>query len=236
MYGTNGFHPAALVTAGKVIRQDGKRLLPLRVYPFQYNPVAGVLRYHPEIHIQVKIKASGAAAEAEVEPLQVSAAPEALTGASGVLRIRTAGAGMVRLTYDELAAKGVPLATTDVASFALTYLGQSVDIRVLDGNNNHRLDAGELVVFYAEAASGRYNTNNVYFFSYGGAAGSRMAHARRDADRQRASLDDHHPDDPRREGYRLLQRLPPSGRRRITSSTGRSRSTPRRRSNRWTTA
>ena len=82
---------------------------------------------------------------------------------------------MVRLTYDDLAAKGVPLDTTDIATFAMTYLGQPVDIQVQDANNNQRLDPGELVIFYAEAYSGRYNTNNVYFFTYGGAPGARMA-------------------------------------------------------------
>ncbi len=176
VYRTNGFHPASLVASGDVVWQGGKRLLPLRVYPFQYNPVAGVVRYHPEIRIQVKLKEADAAAqpEAVADAGPALAAPQALTGTAGVLRIRTAAAGMVRLTYDELAAKGVPLGSTDTATFAMTYLGQPVDIRVLDGGNS-RLDPGELVVFYAEAASGRYNTNNVYFFSYGGAAGTRMA-------------------------------------------------------------
>ena len=166
--------PPHLVTSRDAIWQEGRRLLPLRVYPFQYNPVTGELRYHPEIRIQVRITSAAAAVQPESAPVWRPAAPQALAGTGGTLRIRTAAAGMVRLTYADLAAKGVPLATTDTATFAMTYLGQPVDIRVLDGGNS-RLDPGELVVFYAEAYSGRYSNENVYFFSYGGAAGARMA-------------------------------------------------------------
>ena len=177
VYRTNGFHPAALVTAGKVIRQDGQRLLPLRVYPFQYNPVAGVFRYHPEIHIQVKIKASGAAAQAEavVESPLVLAAPQGLTGSGGALRIRTGERGLYRLSYTDLVGAGVPVG--DTVSFAMAHLGQPIDIEVRDGGDG-RFDPGDRVVFYAEPYQGRYMTQNVYWFTWdGGVAGPRMARA-----------------------------------------------------------
>jgi hypothetical protein len=175
VYGTNGFYPSSLITSKEIVWQEGRRLLPLRVYPFQYNPITGELRYHPEIRIQVKTKTSAAAVQPEAALVSASeAAPQAVTGTGGTLRVRTAAAGMYRLTYDDLVAKGVPLATTDIATFAMTYLGQPVDIQVV-GDGDNRLESGELVVFYAEAYTGRYGTNNVYFFSYGGATGGRMA-------------------------------------------------------------
>jgi hypothetical protein len=170
-YRTNGFGPTALVTAGAVVWQNSQRLLPLRVYPFQYNPVAGQVRYHPEIRIQIQLSPAPAAAPAALAP---AAAPQTLAAGSGTLRIRTAAAGMVRLTYADLEAQGVPLATTDSATFALTGLGQPVALQVQDPNANHRLDPGELVIFYAEAPTSRYNLQNVYFFTYGAAAGTRM--------------------------------------------------------------
>ena len=171
VYRTNDFSPTALVTAGAVVWQNGKRLLPLRVYPFQYNPVAGQVYYHPEIHIQITLAPAPAAAPAALPP---APAPQPLAAGSGTLRIRTAAAGMVRLTYADLTAHGVPLATTDSDSFALTGLGQPVALQVQDPNANHRLDPGELVIFYAEAPTSRYNLQNVYFFTYGAAAGTRM--------------------------------------------------------------
>ena len=175
VYGTNAFYPASPIASREVVWQEGRRLLPLRVYPFQYNPVTGELRYHPEIRIQIKVKASASTLQPEAAPVSaIVAAPQAVTGTGGTLRIRTTAAGMHRLTYDDLNAKGVPLATTDTATFAMTYLGLPVDIQIV-GNGNNRLESGELVVFYAEAYSGRYGNENVYFFSYGGPAGARMA-------------------------------------------------------------
>ncbi len=185
IYAVDAFYPAAPVVAGDVQWQRGRRLLALRVFPFQYNPVTGELRYHPDIAITVRVTPTAAGSdvgsgsfsrpgESATEATSTNTTNAVDASAAGALRIRTAAAGMVRLTYDELAAKGVPLATTDTATFAMTYLGQPVDIRVLDGGNS-RLDPGEVVVFYAEAASGRYSKENVYFFSYGGAAGGRMA-------------------------------------------------------------
>ena len=175
VYGTNAFYPASPIASKEVVWQEGRRLLPLRVYPFQYNPVTGELRYHPEIRIQIKVKASTSTLQPEAAPVSaIVAAPQAVTGTGGTLRIRTTAAGMHRLTYDDLNAKSVPLATTDTATFAMTYLGQPVDIQIV-GNGNNRLESGELVVFYAEAYGGRYGKENVYFFSYGGPAGARMA-------------------------------------------------------------
>ena len=39
IYGANAFYPASPVVAGEAIRQGDGRILPVRVFPFQYNPV-----------------------------------------------------------------------------------------------------------------------------------------------------------------------------------------------------
>ena len=43
IYSNNALYPASLIQTGEVQWQRGKRLLPIRVYPFQYNPVTGEL-------------------------------------------------------------------------------------------------------------------------------------------------------------------------------------------------
>ncbi len=55
----------------------------------------------------------------------------------------------------------------------MSYLGQPIAVEVT-GNGNNRFEPGELVIFYAEPYQGRYQTSNVYWFTYGGAAGPRM--------------------------------------------------------------
>ncbi len=172
VYSADAFYPAVPVVAGEPVWQGAQRLLPVRVYPFQYNPVTQQLRYHPELHIRITPAAAEPGEAAGVTALAAPAAPAA-PAAANALRIRTSSEGMHRLTYADLTAGGVP-AGTSTDSFAMTYLGQPIDIEVLDADGV--LNDGDLVIFYAEAYHGRYMRDNVYFFTYGGAAsGDRMA-------------------------------------------------------------
>ena len=188
IYGANAFYPASPVVAGTVQWRQGQRLLPLQVFPFQYNPVTRQLRYHPDLAISVHLtpaRAAGAG-DASADPSAASGQALSMTGAAGAgdasaalsmtgaLRVRTAGRGLYRLTYDDLLAAGVPLATTDVATFSMSYRGQPVAIELLD-NGDASFDPGELVLFYAQPYQGRYESNNVYWFTYGGDPGLRMA-------------------------------------------------------------
>ncbi len=175
IYAADAFYPAALVQPGAVGVQRGRRLLPLRVLPFQYNPRRGELRYHPDIRVTVTVARPmarpGPEATASSSALVHRGVPEQVAGA---LRIRTLGRGLYRLTWDDLVAAGVPVTTTAPATFAMSYLGQPVDIQVT-GEADGRFDPGDLVIFYAEPYVGRYMTQNVYWFSWGGPAGPRMA-------------------------------------------------------------
>ena len=57
IYGADAFYPAEIVQPGPVQWQRGRRLLPLRVFPFRYNPVAGKLSYYPDVRITVRVRA-----------------------------------------------------------------------------------------------------------------------------------------------------------------------------------
>jgi hypothetical protein len=175
IYGVNAFYPASPVIAGEPVMQGGQRLLPVRVFPFQYNPVTGQVRYHPDLRLTVQLRAGGDA------PSQPSDAgfyePIALPGA-GVLRLHTRASGLYRLTYADLAAAGVAVGPggESPASFAVYYKGQPVDILVTGAGDNS-FDSGDLVIFYAVPYDGgRFQNYNVYQFVYGaGLVGPRMA-------------------------------------------------------------
>ncbi len=173
IYGANAFYPASPVVAGTVQWRQGQRLLPLQVFPFQYNPVTRQLRYHPDLSIRVQLTVPAGAGDASAASGQ-ALGTTGMTSSAGALRVRTAGRGLYRLTYGDLLAAGVPLATTDVATFAMSYLGQPVAIELLD-DGDASFEPGELVLFYAQPYQGRYESNNVYWFHYGGAPGLRMA-------------------------------------------------------------
>jgi hypothetical protein len=169
IYGVNAFYPAAPVLAGQVQWRQGKRLLPVQVFPFQYNPVTRQVRYHPDLVVSVHLT-PGEGESVAGAPSTPAYAP----ASAGSLRIRIDQRGLYRLSYDDLLAAGVPLASTDVSSFAITYLGQPVAVEVT-GDGDEQFEPGELVVFYARPYEGRFQADNVYWFSYGGPPGLRMA-------------------------------------------------------------
>ncbi|MER2597999.1 MAG: C25 family cysteine peptidase [Caldilineales bacterium] len=171
IYDTNAYYPAVPVATGQVQWQRGKRLLSLRVFPFQYNPVTRTLRYHPDIRIKLTVNSPSNQPASAFAPQPPAHAPAATSGA---LRIRTAARGMFRLTYNDLVTAGVPVDTVSPASFAMTYLGDPVAIEVTGEADGH-FDPGDLVIFYAQPYAGRYQKDNVYWFTYGGTSGLRMA-------------------------------------------------------------
>ncbi|MEZ4770838.1 MAG: C25 family cysteine peptidase [Caldilineales bacterium] len=169
IYNVNEFYPSAPVIAGDPVRQDGQTYLPIRVFPFQYNPVTRQLRYHPVLNITVHERPVSGQPNPTTESIEMaspsSAVPE---GASGVqLRIHTTQRGVYRLTYDDLASNGVDVGPggSNPNDFAMFYKGQPIAIDVTGAGDNS-FDPGDLVVFYAVPYDlGRYQDYNVYFFA-----------------------------------------------------------------------
>ena len=208
IYAVDAFYPASPVQAEELGWQAGRRLLAVRVFPFQYNPVAAVVRYHPDVRVTVMpvatadekpatgIEPSGGLVRDREQPAKASnpereaidragsqPLPEAAVlhplqspaqPPTSALRIRTLDRGLYRLTWADLVAAGAPVTTTDPATFAMSYLGAAIDIQVT-GEADGRFDQNDLVLFYAVPYVGRYQRDNVYWFTCGGATGSRMA-------------------------------------------------------------
>lgn len=174
IFGQNAFYPPQVAVAGPEQWQRGRRLLAVRAFPFQVNPVSGQVRYYPALRITVAVDAAAASSQhaAAIDLPSPLTTPDEIDGA---LRIRTGQRGLYRLTYSDLQAAGVPLATLNPATLAVTYLNQPVDIQVT-GAADGRFDPGDRVIFYAQPYEGRYMTHNVYRLTYGGAdPGQRMA-------------------------------------------------------------
>ena len=137
IYEVNAFYPASPVVTGDVQWQRGRRLLAVRVFPFQYNPVTRELLYHPDIEITVRVQDSGTTAPAQSGDLSMTApsviGPAASTGA---LRIRTDSGGIHRVTYDDLVGAEAPVAEIDPRSLQMTNRDEAVQIQVIDNGDN----------------------------------------------------------------------------------------------------
>jgi hypothetical protein len=168
IYGVNAFYPASPVVAGEAVVQGGRRILPVRVFPFQYNPVTSQLRYHPDLLVQVQVQSGAEGTVPATPPPGDFYEPTALPG-DGLLRIHTKERGLYRLTYDELNAAGVPTGPggANPNTFAVYYKGEQIDIEVM-GATDGSFDEGDLVIFYAVPYDGgRFQDYNIYQFVYG---------------------------------------------------------------------
>ena len=81
--------------------------------------------------------------------------------------------GLYRLSYEDLAAVGVPVDTVDPRTFKVWEQGEEIAIYVL-GEEDGSFDAGDAIFFYGKMARTRYQDPNVYWLTYGGAFGLRM--------------------------------------------------------------
>ncbi len=168
IYGRDAFYPATVAMTAGEQWQNGKRLLAVRVFPFQYNPVARELLYHPHVRVTVRVTSPGGGPHTAnailLDPMGHSAAPNA--GELGALRLRTDRRGLYRLTQSDLANAGLDVSQADPDTFLVTYLGQPIRIQVT-GAEDGSFDPGDLVIFYAEPYVGRWMASNVYRFSFG---------------------------------------------------------------------
>ena len=172
IYTVDAFYPERIVVAGQEQWQRGRRLLAVQAYPFQYNPLAGVLRYYPDIQIDIHVAGQDASKRPDDD---FSALPDQPGEVDGAVRIYTGERGIYRVTYADLQDAGVPVDELNPAKLALSYLNQPADIQVT-GAADGSFDPGDLIIFYAEPYQGRYMTRNVYRLTYGGFDnGSRMA-------------------------------------------------------------
>ncbi len=168
IYGVDAFYPSSPVVVGEPVRQGDQRILPVRVLPFQYNPVTRQLRYHPDLLITVRLLNTEAGmAPTTYRPTDFDQ-PTTLPG-DGALRVHTRERGLYRLTHADLSAAGVEVGPggENPNSFAIYYKGQPVGILVTGADDNS-FDPGDLVIFYAVPYDGgRYQNYNVYHFVYG---------------------------------------------------------------------
>jgi len=99
-------------------------------------------------------------------------------------RISVTVDGIYRLDYALLAAAGLPVDTLDPRTFRMFYMGQEIAIQV-NGEGDGRFDPGDEILFYARGVdslfyegllrTNKYTGTNIFWLTYGGPAGRRMA-------------------------------------------------------------
>ncbi len=174
-----------------------QRIVPLRIYPFRYRPQSGQLLHHPFLRLEIafsgRSEPTGFLAEPPAfeqilrrsllnydaarrwrrltaQPLDLPPPPP-----EPGYRIPVERAGLYRLTYERLQQAGLPVDTLDPHTIRLFRWGTEVPLLVL-GEEDDSFDPGDQVLFYGRPITdSRYTATEVYWLTYGGAAGLRMA-------------------------------------------------------------
>jgi len=189
-YATRQAVPPAEIAATGFIRSQ--RVAQLRFRPAAYDPLSQRLRLYRRLVVRVAFAAQGGAwlDEGDFETLyratllnyaQARAwrTPPAVASrplpeiTSPAYKLGVNSDGLYRLTYADLQAAGVDVDNLDPRTLHVSVGGQEVAIQVV-GETDGRFDPGDALLFYGQKVNTRYTDTNIYWLTWGGAAGRRM--------------------------------------------------------------
>lgn len=175
-----------------------QRMARVELYPFQVNAATHSLLQHRRLQVTIHFSGNGGVSAASIlednateatlsgllanyesarewrgAPVQAAAA-DYWRPPLNAYRVLVEKEGIYALTYADLAAAGLPVATIVPQNFRMHYNGQEIAIRVI-GAENSKFDPGDQILFYGTATNERYARYNAYWLSYGSTAGLRMA-------------------------------------------------------------
>ena len=207
----------AKITADGVVRQQ--RVIGVAAFPVQYRPAAGEITVYESLTVHVTFGPSlpdaGRAPSAEpasyeeilragllnydtARSWRQTLPPTSLPERKGESlpwsppvpgwRVKVRADGFYKLTYGDLQAAGLPVETLDPRTFQVFYLGTEAAIDVT-GQADGVFDPGDYVIFYGQAVESKYTRDNVYWLTFGEAAGMRLG--TRDGAPGSASTPDH---------------------------------------------
>ena len=175
IYESDAFFPESPVQLGKGAWMRDQRLVPLQIFPFQYNPKQGKLVWYKTL--RVKVTFSDTARNAPVKsPLNAAFSSAVInhpaeedsstqgaitpnaplyapTLTEAAYKITVEEDGLYHVTYDELQAAGMDVDNVDPTEFKLTSQGQEIAIDV-EGEGDGSFDSGDYISFYGQKFRG----------------------------------------------------------------------------------
>ena len=202
VYSSDRFYPASIAEVGSSGFIRDQRVVELRFFPFQYNPVSGELRHYSRLRVELSFwypdgrRELAATSEeddafnqvldnsllnydsardwrARSATVPLEATPLGLSGPS--YKVLLDQDGMYQVTYDALWSAGVDVDKVEPDSFKLHNQGDEIAIRVVDENDDGDFDTEDYILFYGQRMTTMYTDTNVYWLTMGGSSGLRMA-------------------------------------------------------------
>lgn len=201
MYEMDGLFPAGIATLSEPYWFRDQRVVNLTIYPVQANSAQRTVQVHESIDVTIEFSYPAGQPTSFTSDRPESNTYEAILASSllnyeaardwrqlpptsggtsaspcldnNAFRITVQETGLYRLTRAELDAAGLS-GTVSSNSIRMCHLDEEIRIKVNDGGDGN-FGAGDSVTFYGEAIKTQETENNIYWFTYGGANGLRIA-------------------------------------------------------------
>ncbi|MGB3905948.1 MAG: C25 family peptidase propeptide domain-containing protein, partial [Anaerolineae bacterium] len=201
VYSSDRFYPASIAEVGSSGFIRDQRVVELRFFPFQYDPVTGELRHCQRIRVELSFSyPRGRPLLAETweeedsfnqvlensllnydsasnwrarSSTTFSGAP-ASQQAEPSYKVLLDQDGVYQLTYTDLQVAGIGVDNVDPRTFKLDNQGDEAAIYVV-GEDDGDFDTEDYILFYGQRMTTIYTDTNVYWLTTGGSSGLRMA-------------------------------------------------------------
>ncbi|HSJ58530.1 MAG TPA: C25 family peptidase propeptide domain-containing protein, partial [Anaerolineae bacterium] len=196
-YDAERWYPSSPVDVGEAAIMRDLRVVPLRLHPFRYHHTLGRLEYIRSLVVEVSFEGGAVAhppvpdgwdgllqnavinydvarAWRGVHPGLALRPSNAAAALPGSFKVELEDDGLYEIDYATLLAAGFPVDAVDPRDLHLSVAGEEVAVLV-EGEDDGTLDPGDRILFYGQAAGGRYTRRNVYWLTHDGTRGSRMA-------------------------------------------------------------
>jgi hypothetical protein len=200
VYASDSFYPAEVGHLGPAQSVRDRRVAALAIYPLRVNSLTRQLEVIRYIHLEVifdqpapGLLAAQSRPDALTQALAstlinpkaagwpsapvLARSPDVLspTSAAGLTKVIVQEPGLYALTYADLLAAGLPVATLDPRTLRLSHGPAREEVAIwVEGEADGAFDESDRLLFYAAPAFSRFSDEDVYLLEYGGVDGLRM--------------------------------------------------------------
>jgi len=197
-YSNSRFYPPSISELGfsGFIRE--RKVAQVKIYPFQYNPATGILRHHKRIMVQVlfeqpSVRNTGELSDPHFDKMfkdiilnfrerpfvnlantlgshQQSFEAQQRPSDCKILVDKT---GIYKIAFWDLVDAGISPHLIDARTFKMFCQGKEIAIYI--SSNESTLRPSDYILFYGQAIHTDYTDTSVYWLSWGGSYGKRMA-------------------------------------------------------------
>ena len=196
-YGTSQIYPPSVAELGFSGYIRERRVAQIKIHSFQYNPATRILYHHQRVLLKVRFEQpamdAGGISDPHFDKIfkdlilnfeRNSNAPRKATQSSpfplssvsvrpSSYKIRVNKTGLYKITYSDLAAAGISPDSIDAQTLKIFCQGKEIAVHV--SSETSTFGSSDYILFYGEALDTDYTDTNVYWLSWGGNYGKRMA-------------------------------------------------------------